>query len=144
VLRVHWSAQGDTTPGAIQGLEKVRRLSRHARTSCRLRQELDALADLAAAIGAWLADHDCPNRRPRAVAPDGKMLNGASGAPRPARPPLAAMDDITHTILAQRQVDGVPGAVPGLRPRCCPTWTWPVWWSPLTCCSPHPATARIW
>jgi predicted transposase YbfD/YdcC len=76
---------------------------------------LDATA-LAAAIGDWLADRDCPNRRRRAVAVDGKTLRGASGAQGRQVHLLAAMDHATRAVLAQRQVDGAPGEVPGLRP----------------------------
>jgi predicted transposase YbfD/YdcC len=76
---------------------------------------LDAEA-LAAAIGAWLADRDPPDRRPRAVAVDGKTLRGASGAQGRQVHLLAAMDHATRSVLAQRQVDGAPGEVPGFRP----------------------------
>jgi predicted transposase YbfD/YdcC len=76
---------------------------------------LDATA-LAAAIGAWLADRDRPDRRPRAVAVDGKTLRGASGAQGRQVHLLAAMDHATRTVLAQRHVDGAPGEVPGFRP----------------------------
>jgi predicted transposase YbfD/YdcC len=76
---------------------------------------LDATV-LAAAIGAWLADRDPPERRRRAVAVDGKTLRGASGAQDRQVHLLAAMDHATRTVLAQRQVDGAPGEVPGFRP----------------------------
>jgi predicted transposase YbfD/YdcC len=76
---------------------------------------LDAEA-LAAAIGAWLADRDRPDRRRRAVAVDGKTLRGARGAQGRQVHLLAVMDHATRTVLAQRQVDGAPGEVPGLRP----------------------------
>jgi predicted transposase YbfD/YdcC len=76
---------------------------------------LDATV-LAAAIGAWLADRDPPERRRRAVAVDGKTLRGASGAQGRQVHLLAAMDHATRTVLAQRQVDGAPGEVPGFRP----------------------------
>jgi predicted transposase YbfD/YdcC len=76
---------------------------------------LDAEA-LAAAIGAWLADRDRPHRRPRAVAVDGKTLRGASGAQGRQVHLLAAMDHATRAVLAQRQVDGAPGEVPGFQP----------------------------
>ena len=75
---------------------------------------LDAEA-LAAAIGAWLADRDRPDRRRRAVAVDGKTLRGAKRDGRQVHL-LAAMDHTTRAVLAQRQVDGAPGEVPGLRP----------------------------
>ena len=75
---------------------------------------LDADA-LAAAIGAWLADRDRPDRRRRAVAVDGKTLRGARRDGRQVHL-LAAMDHATRAVLAQRQVDGAPGEVPGLRP----------------------------
>jgi predicted transposase YbfD/YdcC len=76
---------------------------------------LDAEA-LAAAIGAWLADRDRPDRRRRAVAVDGKTLRGASGAQGRQVHLLACMDHATRAVLAQRQVDGAPGEVPGFRP----------------------------
>jgi predicted transposase YbfD/YdcC len=76
---------------------------------------LDAGA-LAAAIGAWLADRDHLDRRRRAVAVDGKTLRGASDAQGRQVHLLAAMDHATRTVLAQRQVDGAPGEVPGFRP----------------------------
>ena len=75
---------------------------------------LDAEA-LAAAIGAWLADRDRPDRRRRAVAVDGKTLRGAKRDGRQVHL-LAAMDHTTRAVLAQRQVDGAPGEVPGFRP----------------------------
>ncbi|HEV8163701.1 MAG TPA: ISAs1 family transposase [Actinomycetota bacterium] len=72
------------------------------------------------AVGAWLADRNRRERRQqrrRAVAVDGKTLRGAR------RPPdgrqvhlLAAMDHTTRMVLAQREVDGAPGEVPGVRP----------------------------
>jgi predicted transposase YbfD/YdcC len=76
---------------------------------------LDAEA-LAAAIGAWLADRDRSDRRRRAVAVDGTTLRGASDAQGRQVHLLAAMDHATRAVLAQRQVDGAPGEVPGLRP----------------------------
>ena len=75
---------------------------------------LDAEA-LAAAIGAWLADRDRPDRRPRAVAVDGKTLRGSGAQGRQVHL-LAAMDHATRAVLAQRHVDGAPGEVPGFRP----------------------------
>jgi predicted transposase YbfD/YdcC len=87
-----------------------------------IRRTLGRLDDqaLAVAVGAWLADRDRRERRQRrrrAVAVDGKTLRGAR------RPPdgrqvhlLAAMDHTTRTVLAQREVDGAPGEVPGVRP----------------------------
>jgi predicted transposase YbfD/YdcC len=76
---------------------------------------LDAEA-LAAAIGAWLADRDRPDRRRRAVAVDGKTVRGAKRDDGRQVHLLAAMDHATRTVLAQRQVDGAPGEVPGFRP----------------------------
>jgi predicted transposase YbfD/YdcC len=72
---------------------------------------------LAAAIGAWLADRDHPGQqqRRRAVAVDGKTLRGSGGQGRQVHL-LAAMDQATRAVLAQRQVNGAPGEVPGLRP----------------------------
>jgi predicted transposase YbfD/YdcC len=77
---------------------------------------------LAAVIGAWLADRDRPGRpgqqhRRRAVAVDGKTLRGARHPPDGHQVHLlAAMDHATRAVLAQRQVDGAPGEVPGLVP----------------------------
>jgi predicted transposase YbfD/YdcC len=78
---------------------------------------LDAEA-LAAAIGAWLADRDHPGQqqRRRAVAVDGKTLRGAIGAQGRQVHLLAAMDQATRAVLAQRQVNGAPGEVPAFRP----------------------------
>jgi predicted transposase YbfD/YdcC len=80
---------------------------------------LDAEA-LATAIGAWLADRDDRHRHAqqrRAVAVDGKTLRGARHPPDGRQVHLlAAMDHATRTVLAQRQVDGAPGEVPGFRP----------------------------
>ena len=71
---------------------------------------------LAAAIGAWLTDRSPrPNRRRGAVAVDGKTLRGARRDGRQVHP-LAAMDHATRAVVAQRQVDGAPGEVPGFRP----------------------------
>jgi predicted transposase YbfD/YdcC len=72
---------------------------------------------LAAAIGAWLADRDQPDQRRRAVAVDGKTLRGARRAADGRQGHLlAAMDHATRAVLAQRQVDGAPGEVPGFQP----------------------------
>ena len=76
---------------------------------------LDAEA-LAAAIGAWLADRDRPDRRRRAVAVDGKTLRGAKRGDGRQVHLLAAMDHTTRAVLAQRQVDGAPGEVPAFQP----------------------------
>jgi predicted transposase YbfD/YdcC len=72
---------------------------------------------LAAAIGAWLADRDHPGQqqRRRAVAVDGKTLRGSGAQGRQVHL-LAAMDQATRSVLAQRQVNGAPGEVPGLQP----------------------------
>jgi predicted transposase YbfD/YdcC len=75
---------------------------------------LDADA-VAGAIGAWLADRDRPGRRRRALAVDGKTLRGAKRGGRQLHL-LAAMDHTTRAVLAQRQVDGAPGEVPGFQP----------------------------
>ena len=71
---------------------------------------------LAAAIGVWLAHRDRPDRRRRAIAVDGRTLRGARGAQSRQVHLLAAMDHATRTVLAQRQVDGAPGEVPGFQP----------------------------
>jgi predicted transposase YbfD/YdcC len=73
---------------------------------------------LAGAIGAWLTDRNRvaqPPRRPRAVAVDGKRLRGARHDGRQVHL-LACMDHVSRAVLAQRQVDGAPGEVPGLQP----------------------------
>jgi len=78
---------------------------------------LDAEA-LAAAIGAWLGDCDDRDRhekRRRAVAVDGKTLRGARRDGRQVHL-LAVMDHTTRSVLAQREVDGAPGEVPGFQP----------------------------
>jgi predicted transposase YbfD/YdcC len=75
---------------------------------------LDAEA-LAAAIGAWLADRDRPGRR-RAVAVDGKTLRDAQDTQGRQVHLLAVMDHATRAVLAQRQVGGAPGEVPGFQP----------------------------
>jgi predicted transposase YbfD/YdcC len=70
---------------------------------------------LATAIGAWLGDRDRPQQRRQAVAVDGKTLRGAKRDGRQVHL-LAAMDQTTRTVLAQRQVDGAPGEVPAFQP----------------------------
>ena len=48
---------------------------------------------------------------------DGKTLRGARRPPDGHQiHPLAAMDHTTRTVLAQPEVDGAPGEVPGVRP----------------------------
>jgi predicted transposase YbfD/YdcC len=71
---------------------------------------------LATAIGAWLADRDCRQRRRRAIAVDGKTLRGARTPDGRQVHLLAAMDHTTRAVLAQRQVDGAPGKVPAFQP----------------------------
>jgi hypothetical protein len=74
---------------------------------------------LAEVIGAWLADRDRPDRhrRLRAVAVDGKTLRGAKQQENGRRVHLlAATDHATRAVLAQRQVNGAPGEVPGFVP----------------------------
>jgi DDE_Tnp_1-associated len=70
---------------------------------------------LAAVSGAWLADRGRPGRRRRAVAVDGKTLRGDRCDGRQVHL-LAAMDHATRAVLAQRQVNGAPGWVPGFQP----------------------------
>ncbi len=70
---------------------------------------------LAAVTGAWLADRDRPGQRRRAVAVDGKTLRGARRDGRQVHL-LAAMDHATRAVLAQRQVNGASGEVPGFQP----------------------------
>jgi predicted transposase YbfD/YdcC len=70
-------------------------------------------------IGAWLADRDrrsCSSRHRRAVAVDGKTLRGARGKNGRQVHLLAAMEHATRAVLAQHQVNGAPGEVPGLKP----------------------------
>jgi hypothetical protein len=80
------------------------------RTLARLDPEV-----LAACIGAWLADRDGPDQRRRAVAVDGKTLRGAKQEGRQVHL-LAVMEHATRAVLAQREVNGAPGEVPGLQP----------------------------
>jgi len=92
---------------------------------------LDADA-LAGAVGAWLADRDPDQDRPRpaagsrcrAVAVDGKTLRGArtrtaNGDGRPVHL-LAAMDHTSRAVLAQQQVGGAPEEVPAFAPLLAP------------------------
>jgi predicted transposase YbfD/YdcC len=92
---------------------------------------LDADA-LAGAVGAWLADRDPDQDRPRpatgsrcrAVAVDGKTLRGArtrtaGGEGRPVHL-LAAMDHTSRAVLAQQQVGGAPEEVPAFAPLLAP------------------------
>jgi predicted transposase YbfD/YdcC len=92
---------------------------------------LDADA-LAGAVGAWLADRDPDQNRPRpatgsrcrAVAVDGKTLRGArtrtaGGEGRPVHL-LAAMDHTSRAVLAQQQVGGAPEEVPAFAPLLAP------------------------
>jgi hypothetical protein len=76
------------------------------------RLDADALARV---IGAWLADREGRNQQRRAVAVDGKTLRGARRDGRQVHL-LAAMEHATRRVLAQREVEGAPGEVPGLRP----------------------------
>jgi predicted transposase YbfD/YdcC len=71
---------------------------------------------LAAVIGVWLADRDHPAQRRRAVAVDGKTLRGAKRGDGRQVHLLAAMDHATRAVLAQCQVNGAPGEVPGFAP----------------------------
>ena len=71
---------------------------------------------LAAVVGAWLADRPGQQQQQqRAVAVDGKTLRGAKRDGRQVHL-LAAMDHATRAVLAQRQVNGAPGEVPGFQP----------------------------
>ena len=79
-----------------------------------------------------------PPRRRRAVAVDGKTLRGARHAPAGCQVHLlAAMDHTTRAVLAQRQVDGAPGEVPGFQPLLAAS-TSPQRWSPPTRSTPTP------
>jgi predicted transposase YbfD/YdcC len=92
------------------------------RTLARL--DADVLAEV---IGAWLADRrrttpgagPNPSERRRAFAVDGKTLRGAKrdtddGCEQVHL--LAAMEHTTRAVLAQREVAGAPGEVPGFAP----------------------------
>jgi predicted transposase YbfD/YdcC len=72
-------------------------------------------AQLARVLGAWLTDRG-PARRRRAVAVDGKTLRGSRTRTDRAVHLLAAKDHTNHVVLAQQQVGGAPGEVPGLVP----------------------------
>ena len=87
---------------------------------------------LAGAVGAWLADRDPDQDRPRpaadsrcrAVAVDGKTLRGArthtaNGDGRPVHL-LAAMDHTSRAVLTQQQVGGAPEEVPAFAPLLAP------------------------
>jgi hypothetical protein len=66
-------------------------------------------------IGTWLADRNGPDQRRRAIAVDGKTLRRAKREGRQVHL-LAAMEHATHRVLAQREVGGAPGEVPGFQP----------------------------
>ena len=70
---------------------------------------------LARVIGAWLADHGRPDQRRRAITVDGKTLPGARRDGRQVHL-LSAMEHASRVVLAQHQVDGAPGEVPGFQP----------------------------
>jgi predicted transposase YbfD/YdcC len=70
---------------------------------------------LARVIGAWLADHGRPDQRRRAITVDGKTLRGARRDGRQVHL-LSAMEHASRVVLAQHQVDGAPGEVPGFQP----------------------------
>jgi hypothetical protein len=70
---------------------------------------------LAAVTGAWLADRDRPGQCRRAVAVGAKTLRGSACDGRRVHL-LAAMDHAIRAVLAQRQVNGAPGEVPGFQP----------------------------
>jgi predicted transposase YbfD/YdcC len=72
-------------------------------------------ARLAAVLGAWLTDRH-GHRRRRAIAVDGKTLRGARIRSGRQVHLLAAMDHATRAVVAQHQVNGAPGEVPGLAP----------------------------
>lgn len=79
---------------------------------------LDAEA-LTTAVGAWLADRHRPNQRRRALAVDGKTLRGSGHDGRQVHL-LAAMEHASRRVLAQREVDGAGGEVPGFAPLLAP------------------------
>src|SRR3954470_2220167 len=72
-------------------------------------------AGLAGVLGAWLTDRG-PAQRRRAVAIDGKTLRGTRTRTDRAVHLLAAMEHANHAVLAQQQVNGAPGEVPGFIP----------------------------
>jgi predicted transposase YbfD/YdcC len=113
-----WAADADQPVRAVLGARRDPLTGRWAvpaeATIRRTLARLDPEA-LAAAIGAWLADRDHPTQRRRAVAVDGKTLRGARRDGRQVHL-LAAMDHTTRAVLAQRQVNGAPGEVPGFQP----------------------------
>jgi predicted transposase YbfD/YdcC len=76
---------------------------------------LDGDALTTACVGAWLADREGPDQRRRAVAVDTKTLRGAKRDGRQVHL-LSAMEHATRAVLAQREVDGAGGEVPGFAP----------------------------
>ena len=80
-----------------------------------------------AAVAEWASDtpqpvraalgarREGPDRRRRAVAVDGKTLRGSGGDGHQMHL-LAAMEHTSRRVLAQREVDGAPGEVPGFVP----------------------------
>jgi predicted transposase YbfD/YdcC len=72
-------------------------------------------ARLATVLGAWLTDRHGDRRR-RAIAVDGKTLRGARIRSGRQVHLLAAMDHATRAVVAQHQVNGAPGEVPGFVP----------------------------
>jgi predicted transposase YbfD/YdcC len=70
---------------------------------------------LAGVLGAWLADRNRSDQRRRAIAVDGKTLRGARSGGRQVHL-LAAMEHASRAVLAQREVDGAGGEVPGFQP----------------------------
>jgi predicted transposase YbfD/YdcC len=88
----HWSVPSETT---------IRR------TLARIDPAL-----LARAIGAWLADRHRPTRHRRALRWTAKRC----GAHETAAAARSTCCQASRAVLAQHQVDGAPGEVPGLRP----------------------------
>jgi predicted transposase YbfD/YdcC len=112
-----WAAD---TPQAVRAVLGARREAPQywaAPSEATIRRTLARLdADaLAGALGVWLADRNGPDQRRRAVAVDGKTLRGAKRDGRQVHL-LAAMEHATRRVLAQREVPGAPGEVPGFRP----------------------------
>jgi hypothetical protein len=114
-----WAADTPQPVGAALGTRRDAPDRWAVPAEARIRRTLARVdpAALAAVIGAWLADRDGPGQpHPgRVVAVDGKTLPGARRDGRQVHL-LAAMDHATRAVLAQRQVNGAPGEVPGFAP----------------------------
>jgi hypothetical protein len=112
-----WAADAPQPVRAALGARRDRPDHCNVSSETTIRRTLGRLdADaLAATISAWLANRDDQTRHRRAIAVDGKTLRGATDAYGRRVHLLAAMDHTTRAVLAQRQVDGAPGEVPGFQ-----------------------------